>query len=106
MQIHRGWPSGLTEVESPAGKKESTASFWQVNFFGPWTWLAPLLSPYPNFFTASGGRGRVGGISDVVFHTRVNLFLHLLGRHGFFAVAGATNLINDLTYPPPEGRIL
>jgi len=37
MWIHRDWPSGLTEVDSPAGNKESTASFWQANFSGPWT---------------------------------------------------------------------
>src|SRR4030043_1715857 len=61
MYIHRVWPLGLTEVNSPAGNKESTASFWQANFSGPWTWVNPLLSPYPNFFTLSG-RERVGVI--------------------------------------------
>jgi len=37
MQIHRDWPLDLTEVDSPAGNKESTTSFWQANFSGAWT---------------------------------------------------------------------
>jgi len=52
--IAKDWPSGLTEVKSTAGNRDSAASFWPANFSGPWTWVALLLSPYPNFFTASG----------------------------------------------------
>jgi len=50
----------MTEVDSTAGNKESTASFWQANFPVPWTWVAPLVSQYPNFFTASRGEGVSG----------------------------------------------
>jgi len=57
------WPSGIAEIKSTAGNKESAASFWQANFSGPWTWLAPLLSPYPNFFTPSYFLG--DGLPDI-----------------------------------------
>src|SRR4030043_2106960 len=63
MYIHRVWPLDLSEVDSPASNKESTTSFWQANFSGPWTRVKPFLFPYPNFFTASG-RDRGGVLAE------------------------------------------
>jgi len=58
-QVHKNLPKGAAKVESPARKEEITASFWQANFSGPWTWAAFFISLGPDFFAPSGLLGKM-----------------------------------------------
>jgi hypothetical protein len=44
-----------------SGYEEINASFWQENFFVPWTWLAFPFFPVPEFFHSFRGRGEGKG---------------------------------------------
>jgi len=62
---HRNLSDGREEVESPASKEGITASFWPANFFGPWTWVASLISPH-TFGERNEVKGKIG--RGAMFH--------------------------------------